>query len=296
CWANRILSLWRWWVTTSKKQESSRACPEEGQIKGNILEVNKEMIELLGAPNKKEVKKFNLNNVEKIKHIWNNDFLSSKNKDIFEGNLEYTTNWGKKVFLKYKIEIILSKKNGSEIIIAANDISREKEIEKNLKYFSFHDELTNLYNRRYFENEIKRLDTKRKLPISIIIADLNGLKIINDSYGHKKGDEILIQASQILKESLREEDILARYGGDEFAVLLPNTTKETAEKINKRIKEKCKKINNNPIPISIALGEATKEKPEQDIKEILKKADDKMYKDKLSEEFARTPRGEIKAR
>ncbi|OEG62745.1 GGDEF domain-containing protein [Halanaerobium congolense] len=254
------------------------------------------MIELLGAPNKKEVKKFNLNNVEKIKHIWNNDFLSSKNKDIFEGNLEYTTNWGKKVFLKYKIEIILSKKNGSEIIIAANDISREKEIEKNLKYFSFHDELTNLYNRRYFENEIKRLDTKRKLPISIIIADLNGLKIINDSYGHKKGDEILIQASQILKESLREEDILARYGGDEFAVLLPNTTKETAEKINKRIKEKCKKINNNPIPISIALGEATKEKPEQDIKEILKKADDKMYKDKLSEEFARTPRGEIKAR
>ncbi|PUU89205.1 MAG: diguanylate cyclase and metal dependent phosphohydrolase [Halanaerobium sp.] len=140
------------------------------------------------------------------------------------------------------------------------------------------------------------MDTKRKLPISIIIADLNGLKIINDSYGHKKGDEILIQASQILKESLREEDILARYGGDEFAVLLPNTTKETAEKINKRIKEKCKKINNNPIPISIALGEATKEKPEQDIKEILKKADDKMYKDKLSEEFARTPRGEIKAR
>ena len=265
-------------------------------IKGNILEVNKEMIELLGAPNKKEVKKFNLNNIEKIKDIWNNDFLSSKNEDIFEGNLEYTTNWGKKVFLKYKIEIILSKKNGSEIIIAANDISREKEIEKNLKYFSFHDELTNLYNRRYFENEIKRLDTKRKLPISIIIADLNGLKIINDSYGHKKGDEILIQASQILKESLREEDILARYGGDEFAVLLPNTTKETAEKINKRIKEKCKKINNNPIPISIALGEATKEKPEQDIKEILKKADDKMYKDKLSEEFARTPRGEIKAR
>ncbi|RCW82529.1 PAS domain S-box-containing protein/diguanylate cyclase (GGDEF)-like protein [Halanaerobium sp. DL-01] len=287
-----ILILLFSYYKTNKKLEISKIkyknlfeeCPIgliRCDIKGNILDANKEMVKLFGAADKEKIKEINLNNIEKFKDIWNNKFLSSKNEDIIEGDLEYTTNWGKKVFFKYKIAIILSKKKGSEIIIAVNDISREKEIEKDLKYFSFHDELTDLYNRRYFENEIKRLDAKRQLPISIIIADFNGLKIINDSYGHKKGDEILIQAAQILNESFREEDILARYGGDEFAVLLPNTTKEAVERIIKRIKEKCKNTNNDLI--SISLGSATKEKPEQDINEILKKADDNMYKNKLSE-------------
>lgn len=152
-----------------------------------------------------------------------------------------------------------------------------------IEALSFTDQLTGLYNRRFFEEEMKRLDTKRQLPLSIIMADLNGLKIINDSYGHNKGDEILVEAAQILKESLREEDILARQGGDEFSVLLPNTTKKEAESIEKRIKEKCRKKQIDMIPISIALGRATKEKSDQDIEKVLKKADDKMYKNKLSE-------------
>jgi diguanylate cyclase (GGDEF)-like protein/putative nucleotidyltransferase with HDIG domain len=155
--------------------------------------------------------------------------------------------------------------------------------EKKIEMLTYYDSLTGLYNRRFFEEEMKRLDTVRNLPFSILIADLNGLKIINDSYGHEKGDQILVQAAQILKESLREEDILARQGGDEFAVLLPNTKAKAAERIEKRIKEKCKKTNNNPLPVSIALGTATKEHAEQDIEEVLKKADDRMYKNKLSE-------------
>jgi len=155
--------------------------------------------------------------------------------------------------------------------------------EQKIERLTYYDALTGLYNRRFFEEEMKRLDTVRNLPFSILVADLNGLKIINDSYGHEKGDQILVKAAQILKESLREEDILARQGGDEFAVLLPNTKAKAAERIEKRIKEKCKKTNNNPLPVSIALGTATKEKPEDDIESILKKADDKMYKNKLSE-------------
>ncbi len=155
--------------------------------------------------------------------------------------------------------------------------------ERKIEKLTYYDSLTGLYNRRFFEEEMRRLDTKRQLPLSIIMADLNGLKIINDSYGHDKGDEILVEAARILKESLRKEDILARQGGDEFAVLLPNTTKEAAERIEKRIKEKCKKAKIDMIPISIALGRVTKETSEQDIEEVLKTADDKMYKNKLSE-------------
>ena len=156
--------------------------------------------------------------------------------------------------------------------------------QEDLKYKSFHDSLTDLYNRRFFEEEMQRLDTKRQLPLSIIMADINGLKIINDSYGHEKGDEVLVKTAEILIESLRQEDILARQGGDEFAVLLPNTNSEQVNKIIKRIKNEVILENKGiKIPISIAIGSATKEDPDQNINTILQKADDNMYQNKLSE-------------
>jgi diguanylate cyclase (GGDEF)-like protein len=107
--------------------------------------------------------------------------------------------------------------------------------EEEIIYKSFHDKLTSLYNRRYFEEELVRLDTKRQLPLSIIMADINGLKIINDSLGHKKGDELLIKTANILKKVIRDEDILARWGGDEFAILLPNTNQQEAKRVIERI-------------------------------------------------------------
>jgi diguanylate cyclase (GGDEF)-like protein/PAS domain S-box-containing protein len=163
------------------------------------------------------------------------------------------------------------------------DITERRQQEKEIEYLSYKDKLTDLYNRRFFEEEMERLDTKRQLPLSIIMADVNGLKIINDSYGHEKGDQLLKKAAQILENTLREEDILARQGGDEFAVLLPKTNKKQAEKILKRIKEETRKSKNKKIPISIALGTATKNEAEQDIKEVFKKADNNMYQNKLSE-------------
>jgi diguanylate cyclase (GGDEF)-like protein/PAS domain S-box-containing protein len=173
----------------------------------------------------------------------------------------------------------------AETLIASTKAVLDKlYYQKELEHKSFHDSLTNLYNRRFFEEEMKRLDTKRQLPLSIIMADVNGLKIINDSYGHEKGDQILIKAAEILKEALREEDILARQGGDEFAVLLPKTNNEQLSKIIKRIKDKINQVNNQAdMPISIALGSAIKKDPAKDINEVLKRADDDMYQNKLSE-------------
>ena len=173
----------------------------------------------------------------------------------------------------------------AEILIASTQAALERVYhQKKLNYKTFHDSLTDLYNRSFFEEELKRLDTKRQLPLSIIMADLNGLKIINDSYGHEKGDELLIKAAEILKGSLRDEDILARQGGDEFAVLLPKTSSDKLDKIIKRIQDKISTENKNgDLPISIALGSATKERPAQDINDIFKEADDNMYQNKLLE-------------
>lgn len=156
-------------------------------------------------------------------------------------------------------------------------IKKEREI---IKYQAFHDQLTELYNQRFFEEKLKSMDNKEQLPVSVIIADVNGLKIMNDTYGHRFGDELLQKIAKILKSVIREEDVLARWGGDEFALLLPHTNLKEAKEIVKRIKTITKRKKCKDLSISVAIGLAVKNKAEQNIYEIIKKADNKMYQDK----------------
>jgi len=149
-----------------------------------------------------------------------------------------------------------------------------------IRYISFHDQLTGLYNKNFFNEEIKRLDTKRKLPITIIISDFNDLKYINDNYGHNTGDKFLKTYAEILKKNSRQEDIIARWGGDEFVILLPNTGKEVTEKLLNRIRKEIEKIEIAKEKLSIAFGYAVKESSEKDINDIFKKADKNMYMNK----------------
>lgn len=147
----------------------------------------------------------------------------------------------------------------------------------------YKDRLTGLYNKNFFEEEMSRLDTKRQLPISLIMGDINGLKLINDAFGHSMGDEALKKASEIMKSSFRDEDIISRVGGDEFVVLLPKTTAETATEIVERVKAKCETNTLDYVKISISFGVATKETEDEDIDKIMKKAEDRMYFKKLKE-------------
>jgi len=163
------------------------------------------------------------------------------------------------------------------------DVTERKKTEEKLKYISFHDSLTGLYNRTYFEEELKRLNTKRQLPISIIIGDINGLKLVNDAFGHLKGDLYLCEAARILEESCRKEDIIARRGGDEFSIILPKTKNDHAYKIIKRIRNAANKIKSNDIPLGISLGTSTKEQSDQDINTIIQSAENNMYSRKLVE-------------
>lgn len=163
------------------------------------------------------------------------------------------------------------------------DITERKIYEEKLKHMSLHDALTGLYNRLYFEEELKRLEGGRNYPVSIISADLDGLKLINDTMGHEKGDQMLKAAASVLSQALRKSDIIARTGGDEFSIILPNTDADVVEGIAARIKATVNLYNqdHSQLPLSISLGVATSKGPEQKLKETLKTADDLMYKDKL---------------
>jgi diguanylate cyclase (GGDEF)-like protein len=165
----------------------------------------------------------------------------------------------------------------------ATNITERKNYEEQLKYLSMHDQLTGLYNRTYFDSELTSLETSNSYPLTIIAADLDGLKIINDSVGHEQGDKMLFDCAKILKDALQNTYVIARVGGDEFAVILPDTDRFTADIIIKRIKAALAVYNqrNHSLPLSMSLGVATADDLSISPLELYREADDMIYLDKL---------------
>lgn len=263
-----------------------------------IIHFNKNWIEMLGY----EVSKFN-NNI--------NSWLDLVHPDDKTAVLKDLKNYLKGETGKYFVEHRLKTRSGkwkwiraigkvTERDAAGNpvrmvgvhiDIDDEKRLTNEKEYLSNHDELTGLYNRRYFNEEIKRLYDSRRYPISIIIGDLNKLKDINDNYGHIVGDRYIKAAAEMIKESLRVEDLVARVGGDEFAVILPETDSDTAAAVSKRILENIEEKNKEaalPERLSIALGYETADFNDpnntfQNVIECYHQADQKMYENKFAQ-------------
>ncbi len=172
--------------------------------------------------------------------------------------------------------------NVIEYQAVGRDTTDSKYMENRLKHMSMHDSLTGLYNRAYFDEEMKRVENKRFLPVSIVICDINGLKVVNDTLGHQRGDDLIRAAGEILRSCFRESDVVARIGGDEFAVLLPNTAGDVVLKSCDRIR---KSIEQNRslhcrLPLSMALGFAVRNNFSQRLETIFTEADDRMYTEK----------------
>ena len=168
-------------------------------------------------------------------------------------------------------------------VLVFRDVTEEKEKQKKIEYLSYHDQLTGLYNRHFFEEELNRIDIEKSLPLTIAMADVNGLKLTNDAFGHEAGDLLLQSIAKVLKSECRADDIVSRIGGDEFVLLLPRTNYNQAELIVKRIYKAIDNQKNNSIVMSISIGWETKIQPQENIKEVLSKAEDHMYSTKIVE-------------
>ena len=164
------------------------------------------------------------------------------------------------------------------------DITFSKMKEQEIEYLSYHDSLTGLYNRRLFEEEMRRISISRKLPVSIIMGDVNGLKLINDSFGHKAGDRLLQEAALLLRENCREEDFVARIGGDEFVIILEGADQQLTEQVCNRIQKSFRAYSSRKdkrtFYLSISLGSATKTSHDQTMDLLMKEADEKQYQKK----------------
>ncbi len=252
-----------------------------------IIEANKMFSEIINQDKRKisnkrftEVLEKMVNNKKKINKLENK---IAAGKMFEKKEISFSKNNNEKKF--YTVMSFPVNYSGKRVgsFVVFHDITERKLFEKRLAYISFHDQLTGLYNRSFLEKEIKKFDNKKYFPISVIMADLNGLKLTNDAFGHHQGDQLLKKAAEIMKSLCRKKDLIARWGGDEFLIFLPRTEKNITKKIIERIKKNCNKDLIKPLPVSLSIGCAVKEKENQKIHHIIQKAEERMYHKKLKE-------------
>ncbi len=172
------------------------------------------------------------------------------------------------------------------VVVVFRDYTEKREKQKEILFLSYYDQLTEVYNRRFFEEEVKRLDTPRNYPITFAMLDVNGLKLMNDAFGHSAGDEVLKKVAASIKNACRADDIIARIGGDEFAMILPKTTFQDADDILKRIMNTINTQTVKEINLSVSYGADTKKTKHERFEDVFNRAEDIMYKRKLHESKA----------
>lgn len=170
-----------------------------------------------------------------------------------------------------------------DILAIVRDITDRKHMEQQLRYIGLHDPVTGLYNRLYFEEEMLRLEDCRQCPVGLIVCDLDGLKLVNDTLGHSQGDTLLKATAHVIRSCFRASDVVARIGGDEFAILMPLSDLATTEQACQRIRNASTEysLSNPLIPISISVGMAIKSDPAVPMNAVFKEADNNMYREKL---------------
>ena len=213
--------------------------------------------------------------VEKLKRRLNNGFVSRRNISDFEICIIDKEKKGRYFTLN---GIYL--KDLDYMIGTFKDITESKKVIEDIEKKSYIDNITGVYNKNYYKDVLPKLDKESNLPLTIISGDVNGLKLANDTFGHNEGDNLLKAVADILKKSCRDSDLVFRWGGDEFLIILLRTPEDDAKKVINRIHENCNKDMGDIIKPSISLGFATKYDSNVLISNIERDADNMMYKNK----------------
>lgn len=258
----------------------------EVDLEGNYTFCNPYLINYLGI-SPKEITGLNFRklmddeNAIKVREAFNKVYRTRQT--IREFGWYVFNKVGRKIFVESTVSPIIE----NDLVVGfrglIRDVSERQEALKKLEYLSMHDSLTGLYNRSYFEEEMRRLDGGRHNPVALMIFDVDGLKLVNDTLGHDKGDQILIKTANIISKCFRKGDVVARVGGDELAVLLPRTAGHWVEEALKRIVELIKIYNRRhpELPLSLSAGYAIRDHCLTTMYDIYKEADNKMYRQKL---------------
>lgn len=206
-----------------------------------------------------------------------------KASNYYINELQQTCKNGETVWVEESTKYRYNVYGEVEIVGVTRNIEDRKKTEAEILYLSYHDQLTGLKNRRYFDNSIRMIDDNKQVPLTLIMADVNGLKLTNDAFGHKAGDLILEKVANILAGACGSAGTAARVGGDEFVLLLPDTDAKNAERIIEKICAAIEEEKSESIILSLSIGFAVKTRVAENIDDIFKKAEDDMYRHKLTE-------------
>ena len=251
---------------------------------GHYLEVNSAACEITGYSR------------EELLHMTIMEILAEKSpvngvnhfkKLLEEGNARGILQYRHKNGAKRWWSVDAVKLSENRFLGFVRDMTDQKKAEEDLVHLGYHDSLTGLYNRAFFEEELKRIKADRQKPLCVIIGDINGVKLINDSFGHETGDKTIIEVAKIIKSSSNEENNVFRIGGDEFCIILPDSNEKQANNICQLIYKKCRNENekspDNPLFLSISLGYSLRKTPEDKVESMIKEAEAMMYRHKLLE-------------